>query len=182
MRVVRDETGKRYLLVSESSDASRVRDPATGAEQYIENERLTAASGAARYETLAEGVPEPVRALVTAVHDDHAIGLLLELDDRGPLAVRTLLDRSDRCESDLHGLLTELRAAGLIEPASVAGERGYETTATAATALAHLRRSEHRTEPPDGAANDSGGAGTDDTGVADGHENGTSAGDVDERE
>ena len=32
---------ERYLLVKQSSESSRVRDPATGEEQYLPNEELT---------------------------------------------------------------------------------------------------------------------------------------------
>ena len=74
-------------------------------------------------------------AALTRVPDERALGLLVELDARGPLSVRALLDY-DLCESDLHGLVAELRAAGLVEEADVAGERGYDLTATAAEALA----------------------------------------------
>ncbi len=62
------------------------------------------------------------------VQDDRALALLGEIDTHGPFAVRTLLSRYDLCESDLHGLCAELRAAGLLAEAEVAGERGYRTT------------------------------------------------------
>jgi hypothetical protein len=53
--------------------------------------------------------------------------------------VRTLLDAYDLCESDLHGLLAEFRAAGLVAEARVAGERGYEATEATHDAVARLR-------------------------------------------
>ena len=68
-------------------------------------------------------------------HDDCALALLGEIDADGPFAVRTLLSRYDLCESDLHGLCAELRAAGLLAEAEVAGERGYRTTERAHQAL-----------------------------------------------
>jgi DNA-binding IclR family transcriptional regulator len=64
---------------------------------------------------------------------------LLELDARGPVAVRTLLDGTDLCESDLHGLLAEFRAAGLVTEADASGRRGYDTTERAGAALSRLR-------------------------------------------
>ena len=67
--------------------------------------------------------------------DDRALALLGEIDADGPFAVRTLLSRYDLCESDLHGLCAELRAAGLLAEAEVAGERGYRTTDRARQAL-----------------------------------------------
>jgi DNA-binding HxlR family transcriptional regulator len=89
-------------------------------------------------EVAASAVPDPVRTLLSAVHDDRALGLLLELDARGPLSVRQLLDETELCESDLHGLLAELRVAGLLAETRVAGERGYRLTETGSDALAAL--------------------------------------------
>jgi hypothetical protein len=138
MRSVRDESGKRYLLLKQSGESSRVRDPETGEERYVENDRLEPVDGESPLATAARAVPEPVRTLTTAVHDERALGLLVDIHARGPLDVRTLLASYDLCESDLHGLLGECRAAGLLAEATVAGERGYETTATADEALAAL--------------------------------------------
>jgi DNA-binding IclR family transcriptional regulator len=76
--------------------------------------------------------------VLSAAHNDRSLGLLVELDTRGPLSVHELLDAYDLCESDLHGLLGEFRAAGLIEEAEVTGRRGYDATETTSEALAHL--------------------------------------------
>jgi len=43
------------------------------------------------------------------------------------------------CESDLHGTITAFRAAGLIDEAEVAGQRGYEATPVAVEAIELLR-------------------------------------------
>lgn len=139
MRTVRDETGKRYVLLKRSDGASRVRDPETGRERYVENDRLEPVEGTSPLETAADGVPEPVRRITTAVHDDRSLGLLIDLVDRGPLAVRTLLDADDFCESDLHGLLAEFRVAGLVTETTVAGERGYDATDLAREGVEALR-------------------------------------------
>jgi len=139
MRTVRDESGKRYVLLKESTDSSLVRDPETGDSRYVENDRIEPVDGEVPLETAAAGVAEPVRRVVSAVHDDAGIGLLADLVDRGPVAVRDMLGAYDQCESDLHGRLAELRAAGLIEEAQVAGERGYDATETAQDALKTLR-------------------------------------------
>lgn len=141
MRTVEDEDGAVYLLVKQSGESSLVRDPATGEESYRPNASLTATDDSA-LEAAAGAVPDAVRRVCTAVHDDRSLGLLLELDARGPLAARTLLDAYDLCESDLHGLLGEFRAAGLVEEARVAGERGYRVTDLARTGLAGLRGEE----------------------------------------
>jgi hypothetical protein len=138
MRTVRDESGRRYLLVKESSDASLVRDPETGTQQHLPNDELEPVEGESPLVTAARGVPAPVRRVLSAVHDDRSLGLLVELDARGPLSVHELLDAYDLCESDLHGLLAEFRAAGLIEEADVTGRRGYDATETTRAALAVL--------------------------------------------
>lgn len=141
MRTVRDESGDAYLLLKRSDESSLVRDPRSGEETYLDNDRLELADDDAVLETVALAVPSAVRRVLTAVPNERALGLLVALDDRGPLPVRELLDATDLCESDLHGLLAEFRAAGLLEERRVAGERGYATTDAAADALASLTRS-----------------------------------------
>jgi len=143
MRTVRDESGRQYLLLKESSDASLVRDPETGEERHLANDRLEPVSGESPLETASHAVPEPARAVVSAVHGDQSLGLLLEIDTRSPVDVRTLMNSVDLCESDLHGLLSEFQAAGLIVEADVAGVRGYETTERARDGLAVLVESDH---------------------------------------
>ncbi|MFB6299037.1 MAG: hypothetical protein ABEH65_02115 [Halobacteriales archaeon] len=128
MRTVEDESGRRYLLVKQSKEAGRVRDPTTGEERHLPTEELTVVEGESPLETAASGVPSAVRRVLTAVHDDRSLGLLIEIVDRGRMSIRTLLAEYDLCESDLHGLLAEFRAAGLLEETRVAGERGYAPT------------------------------------------------------
>ncbi|AZQ13487.1 MULTISPECIES: hypothetical protein [Halorubrum] len=139
MQTVRDATGRTYLLVKRSSESSRVRDPATGEERYVDNEDLRVVDGESPLATAASGVPASVRQTVGAVRDDRSLGLLAVVVDEGPIAAVDLLDATDMCESDLHGTLTEFRAAGLIDQATVAGQRGYEATPVAVEALGLLR-------------------------------------------
>lgn len=139
MRTVRGPDDTTYLLLKRSGDASLVRDPATGEERYVENDRLDPAGGASPLAAAAEAVPEALRLLATAVRDERSLGLLVELDRRGPTAVRTLMGTYDLCESDMHGLLAEFRAAGLIEERDAAGERGYALTDRGTDALDALR-------------------------------------------
>lgn len=139
MRTVRDASGKRFLLVKQSSDSSRVRDPDTGAERYLDNDGLEFVGGESPLVTAAAGVPASVRRVLTAVPNERALGLLVELVDRGPVSVVELLDAYDLCESDLHGLLAEFRAAGLVEEARVYGERGYDATTLASDGVDGLR-------------------------------------------
>lgn len=139
MKTVRDDDGKRYLLVKQSSDASLVRDPDTGNACYVRNDRLESIDGESPLEVAAAGVDAPIRRLVTAVHDDRTLGLLLTLADRGPTRVRELLETDGLCESDLHGTLAELTAAGVVEETTVDGERGYRVSDESQTALTLLR-------------------------------------------
>lgn len=138
MRSVRDESGKRYVLLKESGDSSRVRDPETGEERYVSNARLEPVEGESPLVTAARTVPEPVRRVLSAARDEQALGLLLEIENRGPVRVRTLLDY-DLCESDIHGALGEFRAAGLVADVDIDGERGVRTTSTAGEAMEVLR-------------------------------------------
>ena len=127
MQTVRDDAGRRYLLLKASAEACLVRDPDTGEERYVENERLTRIDRSPLV-TAAERLPTETRRELASAPGERGLGLLSELDRRGPLAVRTLLADYDVCESDLHGMLGELRAAGAIKETSVAGERGYDLT------------------------------------------------------
>ncbi len=139
MRTVRDADGTTYLLVKRSGESSRVRDPETGTERYVANADLEVLEGESPLETVAAGVPEPVRRVIGAVHDDRTLGLLVLIVDEGPLSVLELMDGVDMCESDLHGRLAEFRAARLIREIDAAGRRGYEATETAEEAVERLR-------------------------------------------
>lgn len=140
MRTVEDESGTRYVLLKRSGDSSLVRDPVTGEERYVGNEALSAVDGESPLETAARAVPGPTRRVLGAVHSDTALGLLVELDERGPVAVRDLMGSYDLCESDLHGLLAEFAAAGLVTETEVVGHRGYELTDVAREGVAALRQ------------------------------------------
>ena len=139
MRTVSDADGTHYLLIKQSSDASLVRDPETGAEQYIDNDRLSAVDGESPLITAASAVDPAVRRLLTATHDDRSLGLVVELVDRGPCSTLELLDGYGLCESDLHGLVGEFRAAGLVDEATTGGRRGYDATDLARRAVEQLR-------------------------------------------
>ena len=131
---------KQYVLVKRSTESSLVRDPETGEERYLPNDDLTV-TGVAPLALAAQAVPDEPRRILTAIHSEQALGFLVELDDRGPLSVRNVLGSYDLCESDLHGLVGELRAAGLDAETDVNGERGYRTTEAASEGLDHLRDS-----------------------------------------
>lgn len=138
-RTVEDRDGNRYILLKESAESSLVRDPDTDERRHIPNDELEPVGAASPLVTATGALPDEVVTLLTAVPDRRGLGLVLELDAEGPLRVRTLLASYDLCESDLHGLLAELRAAGLLRETTVAGQRGYDTTETASAALDGLR-------------------------------------------
>lgn len=119
--------GEPYLLVKESTDSSLVRDPETGAEEYVPNDALEPADDPP-LTALAAAVPGDVRTVLRVAHDDRALGLLVDLQERGPLPVERMLAAYDLCESDLLGLLTECRAAGVVAETTVAGEHAYDLT------------------------------------------------------
>jgi hypothetical protein len=139
MRTVRDEDGRTFLVVKESGESTLVRDPETGAEEFRPNESLATVDDESALAVAAGAVPPAVRRVLSATHDDRSLGLLVELVDREAVAVRDLLADYDLCESDLLGLLTEFRAAGLVEEARIAGERGYAATESAAEGIELLR-------------------------------------------
>jgi len=121
MQTVRDAAGETYLLVKRSAESSRVRDPATGEERYVDNDELRIVDGESPLATAASGVPAPVRRTLRAVRDDRSLGLWRSSSTRDRSPRSTSLDAADMCESDLHGTITEFRAAGLIDEAEVAG-------------------------------------------------------------
>lgn len=141
MQTVRDADGRTWLRVKRSGESSLVRDPGTGTERYVDNGELTVVDGESPLATAAAGVPESIRRVLGAVHDDRTLGLLVTVVDDGPLSMLELLADADMCESDLHGRIAEFRAAELLEEVEVDGRRGYAATATAEDAVALLRRS-----------------------------------------
>jgi len=130
------ETGATDARNPESSPDSDHRDPEPATESDHRDPRSTPTPD-------HRDVPDPARRVLSAAHDDRSLGLLVELVDRGPVAVRSLASDYDLCESDLHGLLAEFSAAGLIEETTIAGERGYEPTEVAVEGIDHLREARY---------------------------------------
>jgi hypothetical protein len=128
MRTVEDAAGNRYLLVKQSRESSLVRDVTTGEQRHLPTDSLSTIGGTSPLETAAAAVPDATRRLIATVRDGRTLGLLVALEAADGLSARALLDTEDYCESDLHGLMSELRAAGLVEPATVDGEDGYRLT------------------------------------------------------
>ena len=126
--VVTDSEGTRYILEKRSSDASRVRDPTTGERLHLPNDELEVVSGESALSLAAQTVSPDVVSLITSVPDERTLGLLLELERRGPTPVRTILDISTFCESDLHRRVALLTARDIIRETKRNGERCYELT------------------------------------------------------
>jgi hypothetical protein len=139
MRTVEDESGRRLLVVKRAAESWLVRDPERGTERYVRPGDVTVVDDAAPLSTAASGLDADARRLVLAARDDRALGLLCHLDAVGPRSVVALLDETDLCESDLHGLVAEFRAAGLLTEERVDGRRGYGLTERARRALDRLR-------------------------------------------
>ncbi|MFB6310120.1 MAG: hypothetical protein ABEH64_02945 [Salinirussus sp.] len=129
MRTVMDQAGERYLLLKRSAEAWLVRDPQTGTERHLPAAHLSECPGTSPLEAAAAGVSSDVSEVLTEP-SPRALGLLAEIDRRGPISVRRILADYELCESDLHGLLTEFQAAGLIAEVEIGGERGYTATET----------------------------------------------------
>jgi hypothetical protein len=132
MNTVRDGNGTRYLLLERSASSSRVRDPQTGTEQSLPNDEIEFVEESA-LSTAARAAPTALRRELGTLRDERTLGLLREIGVREPVGAVALLDAYDLCESDLHGMLGELRAAGLVEPADLDDplrirDRGYRTT------------------------------------------------------
>jgi len=134
MRVVEDVTGRRHLLLKRSTDSSLVRDPQTGEERYLPTEELTVRDGVDPLLTAADAVDPSIRDVLDAGFTERSLGLLVTLAHE-PRSARALLEATDLCESDLLGLASELRAAGLVVETTVDGHRGYDATDAARQAL-----------------------------------------------
>lgn len=135
MRPVKDESGDRYLLLKRSTESSLVRDLSTGERRHLPNEDLSVVGAGQPLEVVASALAADRRDRLP-VSDDRAVGVLVELVQGGPRPVRDLLGRTELCESDLNGIVGELRAAGLVTETTVDGRRGYGATETAADLLA----------------------------------------------
>ena len=134
MRTVEDESGRRYLLLKRSSASSLVHDLETGEERFVETDRLVDRAGVDPLAAAAEAIPPADRASLPVARDERGVGLLVLLA-REPRSARTLLNATDLCESDLLGLASELRAAGLLAETTVDGERGYVATEAGRAAI-----------------------------------------------
>lgn len=124
MRAVRGPDGAPLValerptgtVVYDPREGERV-PPATGPLEELDADPLAVA---------AAGVDAPVAGA--------GAGVLVDLEV-GARSVRGMLESYERCESDLHGILAELAAAGLVAETDVRGRRGYELTEAGREAL-----------------------------------------------
>jgi hypothetical protein len=134
MRPVADADGRPCLLLQVTEDGSDVRDLETGERRQVPTASLTVLGADPLVATAADdgnAVPESLAPAASGL----ARSLLLELHLGGPRPVRTLLGETNLCESDLHGVVADLRAAGLVREVRVDGQRGYGLTDAADDAL-----------------------------------------------
>lgn len=139
MRIVEFE-GDRYLLLKRSTSSSLVYDPVSGDRRYLPNHELDISDKSGHggsEESLLNRIPE--LGALGSIADDATLEILFEIETNGPLPARDLLGRIDCCESDLHGIISELRAAELVTEIDLPGGRGYQTTARASEALDRSR-------------------------------------------
>jgi len=137
MRAVVDAAGRRSLLLRENGEQALLRDVGTGDQRTVPLEDVESID-AAPLETLTGDLPDPLPTPLDRAPTDRALALLVELHVAGPRPVRALLDDTTLCESDLHGLVGDLRVAGLVTETAVGGDRGYGLTEEAQVTLATL--------------------------------------------
>lgn len=138
MELVADDEDRRYVLEKRSSDAWLVRSLETGEPEYLQAEALTVLGDEDSPPSGTGSVPDALQELLRSVEDHRTLSLLELAVDRETVSVRELLGATTLCESDLHGALAELNAAGYLEETTVAGERAYEATEQAEAAVAAL--------------------------------------------
>jgi hypothetical protein len=139
MRIVEDDTGNRYLLLKRSQSSSLVRDLDSGERRHVPTHVLTVIEDQSPLASAASELPAAAVKLITAVRNERTVGLLVALEAAGGLSARQLLEAEDYCESDLNGLVTELRSGGLIEPTTIEGEDGYQLTEPTAAIIRSLQ-------------------------------------------
>lgn len=137
MRLVRDDAESPHLVLNRDGDAWRVRGLTSGTERTLEPEAVDSIEAAHPLDVAADALPTPDTGPL-AIADDRTFGMAVLLSRAGPQPVHVLLETEGLCESDLHGLMGELGAAGLVSETTVDGQRGYRATETATEAVADL--------------------------------------------
>lgn len=139
MELVRDDAGRPLVPVERDGETWEAFDVATGRRRTLAAIALEPVTDEPPLRVAARALPPAASPPLDSIHDELAMGVLVFLDASGPHAVETLLGIDGLCESDLHGAVGELTAAGLVEETGVDGHRGYRTTERARDALRTLR-------------------------------------------
>jgi hypothetical protein len=139
MRVVRDTADRVNVVRSRRADERTILDPATGIERTVPAEDVAPVLDEPELQLIAETLPELEGSPLASIGDPRALGVLGVLEAAGQLPATMLLAFESICESDLNGIVGELRAAGLVEETTVDGRSGYRTTEAAERALAAVR-------------------------------------------
>lgn len=139
MRLVRDQSGRAHVVSARDGDHLDIVDPATGRERTVPATDVDPVVDEPELPVLAAALPTDPGSPLDGIGDPRAVGLLGVLEAAGPLPATMLLAFESLCESDLHGIVGELSAAGYVEQTTVDGRSGYRTTAAAERTLAGLR-------------------------------------------
>lgn len=126
MRTVEDREGGKHLLLKHSASTSLVQNLQTGERTYVPTDDLRPVE-ADPLRVAGRALEDEIR---TEIPDERTAGLFRLLDN-GMTSVRTLLEQTDLCESELFGMLRELEAAGVVEREETREDATYTVTTDA---------------------------------------------------
>lgn len=131
MTIVEDDGGRRYLLIKRSSSASLLQSLDTGDQAYHPNKTFRVITDGHS----GEPIPEEVLTLIgdTDIEstDDRFLEVLTVLARGEPVPIRSLLDLTTLCESDLFAILRELEVRDIVETTTIGAEPARQLTADA---------------------------------------------------
>lgn len=130
VQVVEDSQGRRGIVRKLSGETILISDFETGETRYVSVESVRFLDGTAPLIAAAKHANSAENDL-----DARSNGLLVLIQHDEPVLVRTILELTTLCESDLFALLRGLESAGYIERIDIADERGYRLTAAAHEAI-----------------------------------------------
>lgn len=135
--VARDETG-RTVLVRVTGQDRRLRAVTTG-DIIHDLSGSVSALNKPIFRAVGEAMDAEECLPIDGIHTVDGLGLVTVLVDEGPIPSKQLMDVSSRCESDMHGLIGDLRAGTLLTDCQVAGQRGYRATSKARNLISGFR-------------------------------------------
>lgn len=134
MRLATGSDGQWVVVLRAERDHYRIREVISGEVRKVSPSTLDAVNEATLHD-IGQAAPDPAQSIASTIQTARGWGLILVVGAASPVSVRALLDATDECESDINGLLAELEAGGLLERTEVAGERGYELSASGTRAV-----------------------------------------------